>query len=249
MRARFALYSTRASFKRLLILVLAFAGFSITPVAVRGRPLGLSDSGSPSHAVPAQTQGNTAGDASSQDQASTPSSQSGQETLPAGTIISVRIADEVDSSHGKIGDLYTGSIDPSVLIGNRVAIPRGTEAHMRMVEDKKGGHLHGKAEVELELVSLVINGQKLDVESDSFTKQQGAIAAKAGAVAKPAAGAAASAAADAVTTASPGGAVLEPAIAVFHSAKVKVPAGTRVPFNLNEDFTFTKPSTTPSGSL
>ena len=170
-------------------------------------------------------------------------------TIAAGSIISVRIADEVDSSHGKIGDLYTGSVDPSVLIGDRVAIPRGTEAHMRMVEDKKGGHLHGKAEVELELVSLVINGQKLDVESDSFKKEQGAIAAKAGAVAKPAAGAAASAAADAATTGSPGGAVLEPAIAVFRSAKVKLPAGTRVPFNLTEDFTFHKPAATPSGSF
>ena len=169
-------------------------------------------------------------------------------TVPAGSIISVRIADEVDSSHGKIGDLYTGSVDPSLLIGDRVAIPRGTEAHLRMVEDKKGGHLHGKAEVELELVSLVINGQKLDVESNSFKKQQGALAAKAEAVAKPAAGAAASAAADAATTGSPGGAVLEPAIAVFHSAKVKLPAGTRVPFNLTDDFTFDKPSASPSGS-
>src|SRR5579863_167945 len=242
MRARFALYSTHASFKALLILALVSAGFPMTPVALRARPLGLSNSASPSHAVPAQAPGNTPGDPSSHAQASAPSSRPGRVTLPAGTIISVRIADEVDSSHGKIGDLYTGSVDPSVLIGNQVAIPRGTEAHMRMVEDKKGGHLHGKAEVELELDSLVINGQKLDVESDSFKKQQGAIAARAGAVAKPAAGAAASAAADSVTAASPGGAVLEPAIAVFHSAKVKVPAGTRVPFNLNEDFTFTKPS-------
>src|SRR5690349_124355 len=68
------------------------------------------------------------------------SAQSGRVTLAAGSVISVRIADEIDSSHGKVGDLYTGIVDPSVMVGGQVVIPRGTEAHMRVVEDKKGHH-------------------------------------------------------------------------------------------------------------
>jgi hypothetical protein len=61
----------------------------------------------------------------------------------------------VNSSHDKAGDLFTGTVDPSLLVNAHVVIPRGTEAHIRMVEDKKGGHLHGKAKVRLELVSLI----------------------------------------------------------------------------------------------
>jgi len=169
-------------------------------------------------------------------------------TLPAGSVISVRLADSVDSSHGHIGDLLTGTVDPSVLMGDQVVIPRGTEAHMRMVEDKKGHHLHGKAEVELELVSLVIDGKRLFVESDSYKKEKGAVAAKAGAAAKPAANAAAGAAADVALATNPGGALATPAIAVFHAAKVNLKPGTRVPFNLIQPFTFEKPSNTrPAG--
>jgi len=61
-------------------------------------------------------------------------------TLPSGYVIPVRLADEVNSSHDKTGDLFTGTVDPSVLVHDHVVIPRGTEEHVRMVEDKKGGH-------------------------------------------------------------------------------------------------------------
>ena len=49
--------------------------------------------------------------------------------LPAGTEISVRIADRVDTNHLHSGDLLTGIVDPSLMYNERVVIPRGTEAH------------------------------------------------------------------------------------------------------------------------
>src|SRR6266436_8813706 len=87
-------------------------------------------------------------------------------TLPPGYVIPVRLADEVNSSHDKAGELFTGTVDPSLLVHDHVVIPRGTEALIRMVEAKKGGHFHGKAKVRLELVSLIINGERLGVETD-----------------------------------------------------------------------------------
>lgn len=205
------------------------------------------DTGSLSGPGP-QDDGNTPGGQNSantnqfsQEQRSSAPTEPERVTLLAGATISVRIADVVDSSRGHAGDLYTGTVDPSVLVRDQVVIPRGTEAHVRMMEDKKGGHLHGKAKVALELVSLVMNGQRLDVESDAYTKQKGAAAAKAGAVASPSVGAAAEGAADVALAANPAGAVAAPAIAVFRSAKVELPAGTRVEFTLTNDFTFDKP--------
>src|SRR5438105_1075044 len=86
--------------------------------------------------------------------------------LPEGTVVPIRMADDVNSNHDKPGTMFTGTVDPSVLINNTVVIPRGTEAHIRMVEAKKGGHIKGKAKVRLELTSLIINGQRLGVDTD-----------------------------------------------------------------------------------
>src|SRR5690242_13677721 len=68
-------------------------------------------------------------------------------TLPPGTVISVRIADEISSKRNHAGDIFTGTVDPSVFVEDRVVISRGTEAHIQMVDKKKGGHIHGKAEI------------------------------------------------------------------------------------------------------
>jgi hypothetical protein len=158
--------------------------------------------------------------------------------LPAGTVISVRIADRVDSNKLHSGDLLTGIVDPSLIYNDRVLIPRGTEAHVRMAEDKKGGHLHGKAEVELELIGLVMNGQKLEVESDTYQKDQGVLAAKVKAAAPASAGAGVN-----VASGTDPGSAASPVIAIFHAAKVDLPSETRVKFTLTAPLTFVKPPT------
>src|SRR5215469_18512083 len=62
-------------------------------------------------------------------------------TLPPGFTIPVRITDEINSKHAHTGEMYSGSVDPSVLVNDVVVIPRGTEAHVRLVDLNKGGHV------------------------------------------------------------------------------------------------------------
>ena len=179
-------------------------------------------------------------DASAQDRDSQDRSNansSGDEdtvTLPSGYVIPVRLADEVDSSHDKAGELFTGTVDPSVLVNDHVVIPRGTEAHIRMVEGKKGGHLHGKAKVRLELVSLIINGERLGVDTNAPKKEKGSGSAKASAEAKKGPQSAG------VAAGNPG-AVAGPVIAAFSAAKVDVKPGSRIQFTLESPFTFEPP--------
>lgn len=156
--------------------------------------------------------------------------------LAAGTEISVRIADRVDSNHLHSGDLLTGIVDPSLMVNDRVVIPRGTEAHMHLVENKKGGHLVGKAEVQIELTGLVMNGQELEVSSDTYRKGQGTIAAKTKSAGPASAGAGLN-----METGSGPGAGVSPVIAIFHAAKVDLPPETRVKFTLTAPITFIKP--------
>jgi hypothetical protein len=158
-------------------------------------------------------------------------------TLPVGTTISVRIADVVNSNLNHTGDLITGIVDPSVFIADHVVIPRGTEAHVRLVLNRKGGRLHGKADVRLELVSLVLNKEKLDVASDEYRKKQSALASKLKGTGEASAGAGASAA----TSPNPAGSAIGPVIAIFRAAKVDLQAGTRIPFALESPFSFEVP--------
>jgi hypothetical protein len=161
-------------------------------------------------------------------------------TLPPDSIISVRIADEISSNKNHTGDIFTGIVDPSVLIHDQVVIPRGTEAHVRMAEDKKGGHIHGKAEVRLELISLVVNGRRLGVESDPEVRGQGAGAAKVKAEAKSGEHLGGSA----TGVAGPAGSAAGPVIAAFSAAKVEMKPNSRVEFILAEPFTFARPPVT-----
>jgi hypothetical protein len=160
-------------------------------------------------------------------------------TLPPDSKISVRIADEINSGKNHTGDMFTGIVDPSVLVRDQVVIPRGTEAHVRMAEAKKGGHVHGEAKVSLELVSLVVNGRRLEVDSDIKTNDKGAMAAKAKAEKS-----SATHMGSAAGPAGPAGAVAGPVIAVFAAPKVEVKPNTRVEFTLAEPFTFEKPPVT-----
>src|SRR5579862_4922371 len=158
-------------------------------------------------------------------------------TLPAGTVVSVRIADAVNSGHNHSGDLLTGIVDPSVLIENNVVIPRGTEAHVRLVEDKKGGHIKGKAEVRLELISLIMNGHQLGVESADYDKTKGGVKGKMETGAK----SASSGGIDAAAAAGPGGAVVGGVIGMFSAPKIELQPNSRVEFKLSEPFLFVVP--------
>jgi hypothetical protein len=126
-----------------------------------------------------------------------------------------------------------------VLVHDQVVIPRGTEAHVRMAQGKKGGHIHGKAEVRLELIGLVVNGRRLGVESDPEVRGQGGGAAKAKAEEK-----SGEHLGSATSIAGPAGSAAGPVIAVFSAAKVEMKPNSRVEFILAEPFTFVRPPVT-----
>jgi hypothetical protein len=187
----------------------------------------------PIHQVSGQ---NTADPQASQDQPSS-SDVADTITLSEGTVISVRIADKINSSHDQAGDIFIGTVDPSVVVESHVVIPRGTEAHLLMVEDKKGGRLHGNAEVEVELLSLVIDGKKIDADSDVVKKKKGALSTKATAEIKPGA----VGAAEVAVSVNPIGAVALGGIAVLKAAKVEMKPGSRIAFTLASPLTLDSP--------
>jgi hypothetical protein len=103
-----------------------------------------------------------------------------------------------------------------------------------MVEAKKGGHVHGKAKVRLELVSLIMNGERLGVDTNAPKKEKGSGSAKASAEAKKGPQGAG------VMTGNLG-AMAGPVIAAFSAAKVDVKPGSHIQFTLESPLTFEPP--------
>lgn len=178
--------------------------------------------------------------------AATSPADTGQYNLPAGTRITVQMIDSVDSKRDRPGDEFAGTVAEPVVVGDRVVIPKGSEAKTRLVEAKTAGHIKGQSELELELTQLTVDGKRYTVESGLYVAQgssRGKHSAKVigggaglgaliGAIAGGGKGAAIGAAAGAG-----GGTAVE---AATHGEQVKVPSEAKVEFTLKESLTISR---------
>ncbi|MBV9397891.1 MAG: hypothetical protein JO062_07920 [Bryobacterales bacterium] len=97
-------------------------------------------------------------------------SDSGARDLPAGTQISVRLIDSIDSEKDKSGDEFRASLADPITIGDNVIVPRGADARVRLTEDKQSGKFTGKAELTVQLLSVVVNGKTVPISTSSVTE-------------------------------------------------------------------------------
>ncbi len=91
--------------------------------------------------------------------------------IPAGTVVTVRMIDNVDSGRDHSGQRFEASVDAPVVIGGRTVIKRGAVARLVLTNVAQAGHIEGRSEVKLELVSISINGASYAVRSSLFAKQ------------------------------------------------------------------------------
>jgi outer membrane lipoprotein SlyB len=88
--------------------------------------------------------------------------------VPAGTQVSVRTEETIDSGHAAEGQTYAGEVTKDVRDsdGNCV-IPRGANAQLRIISASKGGHFRGASDLVLDLASVSVGGQSYRVQSTS----------------------------------------------------------------------------------
>lgn len=168
-----------------------------------------------------------------------------QVTVPAGTIITVRTIDNIDSATNRAGEEFQASLEGPVVVGDKVVIQRGADARVRLVQDTSAGHVQGQSEVKLELVCISANGTTYDVETGYYSKQgasrgkrtAGTIggASALGALIGAIAGGGKGAAIGAGVGAAGGGA----ATVATKGEQVKIPPETKLDFTLKTPFTVT----------
>jgi len=92
-------------------------------------------------------------------------------TIPAGTTLSIRLIDAIDSEHNQAGDRFRATLDTPITMGDATVIAAGAEISGRVVNAKSAAHFSGHSELALELTSISVNGKSYDLSTDQYARQ------------------------------------------------------------------------------
>lgn len=93
-----------------------------------------------------------------------------QVTLPAGTVVTVRLASAVGSKLSASGDHFSATVARPVEVGGKVVVSAGAEALGKVVEAIPRGDFKGAAVLSLVLESVTVNGEAYDVKTSSVSR-------------------------------------------------------------------------------
>jgi hypothetical protein len=159
-------------------------------------------------------------------------------TIPSGTPITIRMIDSVDSATNTAGQEFRASLDDSIRLNGQVVVPRHTDVTVRLAEAQSAGRVRGQSNLELQLVSMNVNGERVPLQSNVYdvkgkargkqTLERSGIGAAAGAII----GALAGGGKGAAVGAAVGGGGVAGYQVFTHGQQVKIPAETLLNFTL-----------------
>lgn len=197
------------------------ASIHFDPVEATGDAQKLPDNPTPNAPQPAETTVNV--------------------TIPAGTRISIRTIDSIDSTQNQPGDRFTASLDQPLVAGGDVVVSTGAYVYGQLTESKESGTFTGKSQLRLELTGIVVNGQTIPIVTGDYEltgKSRGASTAKrtiGGAALGSIIGAVAGGGEGAAIGAGAGAAVGAGSETVTKGDQVRVPSETLLEFTLEQD--------------
>ncbi len=93
--------------------------------------------------------------------------------ISAGTRITVRTTENIDSKHATPGQVFRGEIRVPVLdVNGNVAIPQGSPAELQIVQDSSGGVAHA-SDLTLAIAGVTVHGTTYDVVTSDVYEQGG----------------------------------------------------------------------------
>src|SRR5438477_8097709 len=92
--------------------------------------------------------------------------------VPAGTELSVRTEETIDSNHAVEGQTFAAEVTNNVLDSSGgVVIPRGANAQIIIRSASRGGRFRGSSDLVLDLVSVSVAGRRYQVSTADLVKQ------------------------------------------------------------------------------
>ena len=168
-------------------------------------------------------------------------------TIPAGTQISVRTIDAIDSTYNVVGDRFQASLEEPITLEGDVVVAKDALVYGRLTQAKESGTFTGRSQLRLELTGIAVNGKMVPVVTGEYEvtgKSRGASTARR-AVGGAALGALIGAVADGGQGAAIGAGVGAGAGAgseiITGGDQVKVPSETLLDFTLQQDISIPTP--------
>jgi len=153
-------------------------------------------------------------------------------SVPAGTVLMVRTAEEIGTRNKSAGDRFTTTLEGKLMAGDSEIAPSGATVYGRVIKSQKGGIGARKPILELTLTEIMIDGQLKPLKTNNLTGE----GPTGGAGRKIAKGAAVGALADGSSGAETG-AKIGAGIAILAGGKhAGLQSSTLLEFTLAEDF-------------
>jgi hypothetical protein len=162
-------------------------------------------------------------------------------TIPAGTTVSVRTTDAIDSTYNFVGDRFQASLAEPLMVEDNVVVAKDTIVYGRLTQSKESGTFAGRSQLRLELIGIVVNGKMVPVVTGEYElngKSRGASTAKrtiGGAALGSLIGAVADGGQGAAIGAGAGAAAGATSEIITSGDQVKVPSETLLDFTLQQD--------------
>ena len=100
--------------------------------------------------------------------AAPPVSQPKTAVIDAGTTVTVRMIDSVDSEVNHTGEVFKASLDAPIVVDNEIAVPTGTDVYVKLAAARSAGHMSGRSELSLELVRMQYQGKSYSLVSNEY---------------------------------------------------------------------------------
>jgi hypothetical protein len=89
----------------------------------------------------------------------------GAKTVPAGTLLLVRTSEEIGTHNMKEGARFSAKLEAKLMAGKDEVAPQGATVYGRVLKSVKGGIGARKAELELVLTEVMIDGQLVPIKT------------------------------------------------------------------------------------
>ncbi len=100
-----------------------------------------------------------------------PPPPSGPVTIPAGTLVRIRLSEPLDTARVKSGAVFQATAAADIYQGGVLAIPRGAVLQGSVVEAKNAGELGGSALLKLQLTNVNLQGQVFPLATDVWSSK------------------------------------------------------------------------------
>jgi BON domain-containing protein len=165
--------------------------------------------------------------------------------IPNGTTITVRMIDGVDASVNHAGEIFHASLDAPITVNGSVVISRGADVFLRLTQANSAGRMSGKSELHLELVKIDYQGRSYSLVSSTYAasgpnrSKRTALAVGGGAILGTLLGGIAGGGKGAAIGAAAGAGAGGIYQGSSKGKQVKIPAETRLDFQLEQPVTVT----------